>query len=368
MVHFFEDLLLCVLFASAQSGAIEMDSVGLTADELYSKGLVPKYYCGINSAYAAAVAEFGKRNQTLQVPFGALVSRRFVSSNTGSSNLEIERAVEFLGLSAKTFQNLSWRSLENADSPMILNVCGRGEIGAFSHWFVFLGCVDRNAMVADGGKVFLMPASELLCRWNGTAVAVYSTQNPPPFYSLEIVSSLSCIGLIGLLIIASGRLVAKIESRGNSWFRYPIFFVMLMSSCVFALMAYPNCYSSRDISRSIAISTGSSRIPEINFEEFDLAVRNRRGVLLDCRYFGDFKIGSIGDAISMPVDVRSDKLREMVQVWPHDAKIILFCQSKGCKFSDIIGAELSKHGFSNLRVYRGGFLEWERSSSHHASK
>ena len=44
---------------------------------------------------------------------------------------------------------------------------------------------------------------------------------------------------------------------------------------------------------------------------------------------------------------------------PKDASIIVYCQSAGCSYAEKIAVKLIADGFENVRLFRGGWQEWQ---------
>ena len=39
-------------------------------------------------------------------------------------------------------------------------------------------------------------------------------------------------------------------------------------------------------------------------------------------------------------------------------RIVLYCQRAGCKFAERVGVKLIDDGFTNLTIFKGGWMEW----------
>jgi rhodanese-related sulfurtransferase len=46
-------------------------------------------------------------------------------------------------------------------------------------------------------------------------------------------------------------------------------------------------------------------------------------------------------------------------------KIVLYCQSSGCGFSDEVAAFLKFNGYRNVSIFRGGYREWSNYQKQH---
>jgi rhodanese-related sulfurtransferase len=63
-------------------------------------------------------------------------------------------------------------------------------------------------------------------------------------------------------------------------------------------------------------------------------------------------------AISVPVDANDVERRKATARMSKDARIVLYCQSAGCKFAETVAVKLVDDGFSNTSIFRGGWAEW----------
>ena len=81
-------------------------------------------------------------------------------------------------------------------------------------------------------------------------------------------------------------------------------------------------------------------------------------VLIDARLAQDYERGHLDRAISIPVDANDAIWRERTALIPKDKKIIVYCQSAGCKFAENVSVRLMEDGFDGIRIFRGGWNEW----------
>jgi hypothetical protein len=137
-------LTLTLQVQSGEAGQIELSADGSI------KGVRSNAYCGIYAAYGAASAVLKKSGDEPSVEFFELLTGEYVSSFAGSTTRDLLRAIEKLGCSGKPYQCLSSRSLEGSNYPMILHVSGRGALGTYQHWVLFLGLDSGSAIIQDG--------------------------------------------------------------------------------------------------------------------------------------------------------------------------------------------------------------------------
>ena len=87
-------------------------------------------------------------------------------------------------------------------------------------------------------------------------------------------------------------------------------------------------------------------------------IASKSAVLIDARFAADYRMGHLPGAISVPV-TSSRRLREsLLKGVAKDEPIVLYCQSEGCPFDEILGGLLIANGYSNLRIYGGGWADW----------
>jgi len=320
-------------------------------------GRKPKIYCGIYAAFGAATAVLQKSGQKPAVDFGELISKDYVSGLSGSSTQDILRAVERLGCKGHAYQFLSFRSLEDSKTPMILHVSGRGALGTYQHWILFLGIESGRAVVRDGeGGDCLMPLSELMCRWDGKAISVFPKQEMAPrLHSWEIAANCVLLGGMALLV-----LVFKSFRVNKAYSSQLLSFVALVSfALVYSFLVNPHVSVESALARSVDIHTHPDSLRTTTFHDLKQSVDGSKATVVDCRYRVDYDDGCIGESISIPVDISQAKLEEVTKKIRKDFPVVLYCQSRGCKFSIVIAVELAKQGFTDLRIYKNGYAEWE---------
>ncbi len=190
---------------------------------------MPRSYCGISSMYGAVSSIYKAAGKPLPCNFADLISEKFVSSSEGSTNADLESVASFCHLKAETISGRGWNTLANATGPLVLHTYPRGAPGKYSHWLLFLGIEDSNAIVIDGeGGKTLLTKSDLLSRWDGIAIVVYSLDFPRVnSISVEIVPILGAISLVGGLILLVSNVV-QIRRVGNSVYGNLVAFWMVV--------------------------------------------------------------------------------------------------------------------------------------------
>jgi rhodanese-related sulfurtransferase len=92
----------------------------------------------------------------------------------------------------------------------------------------------------------------------------------------------------------------------------------------------------------------------INIEELLQRLKSKNIVLLDVRPSGEYKNGHIPDAINIPVDELSAKLKNLSK----NKEYIAYCRGPFCVFADEAVTLLIKKGFKAKRLFEG-FPDWK---------
>jgi rhodanese-related sulfurtransferase len=85
---------------------------------------------------------------------------------------------------------------------------------------------------------------------------------------------------------------------------------------------------------------------------------NQGVVLVDARLARDYQAGHLDQAINIPVDANDVQRARNTAFVPKDSTIIVYCQSKGCRFADDVALWLKDEGFLDVAIYRGGWSDW----------
>jgi rhodanese-related sulfurtransferase len=329
-------------------------------------------YCGIYSVFGAL------RSLGRKVEFEWLLVPRYIGSKQGSSAVELTRAAEDFGARATVISGLSHASVEDAQWPMILHVAGKGVLREYDHWVLFLGVKNGQALIADApDPVRAVPLASLMASWDGTAIVISnrplssSTLMSADHWMLlnYITSAATCL-LLAWLALRRGR-----SSFGRRWqgkFGCPgVTFqlgVVLAIGCVLSLGVH--CLSPIGFLRnpaaasSVAASTTESFFPKLSVDDVYALVQAGGVVLIDARHRSDYDRGHLPGAISVPVNSTSATRGEILEDVPKDLPAVVYCQSRNCPFDETVAVELARDGFRDIKLFVGGWREWEKSKYH----
>ena len=80
--------------------------------------------------------------------------------------------------------------------------------------------------------------------------------------------------------------------------------------------------------------------------------------LVDARFAADYQADHVAGTINIPPKTDGETRARLLAGVPKDKTIIVFCKSSGCGFSYEVAKELLRDGFTDVRIFRGGWDEW----------
>jgi rhodanese-related sulfurtransferase len=312
-------------------------------------------YCGIYALYGAANA------LGIQADFEALVDTRFVSSNRGSTVLDLLRAADQVGVKATPYANLGYRSLMDSQDPLLLHISSEGQVAIHDHWLLFLGRKNGSYVIADeSGIATKVELDWLLARWDGIGIAVHLEDSPKTkFWLVELQ-----MFLFGLVYIVGGiALVRWSDGRGTSTK------ILALISCIFCgslfflpILGYCNGLGSASFTYQKLCSQQAELMP-VSLHEVELLSQlivsgEANAMIVDSRFRQDTFKGMIPGSVNLPINIHDSELRKCSEPLPKDAEIVVYCLSRKCRFSHMIGTRLVALGFQNVRIYEPGWYGW----------
>ncbi len=105
------------------------------------------------------------------------------------------------------------------------------------------------------------------------------------------------------------------------------------------------------------LATPAVKLAEVDFAEVDNFFRNELATFVDARETQDFAKGHIPGAMNITVDgYKAGKQKLSV---PKGSLVVVYCSGGDCELSHDLAKLLAKAGFKKLRIYSGGFKEWD---------
>ena len=320
-------------------------------------------YCGLRCLYTIM------KMANKEVEFQELLKHEYIGSSKGSSFLELNKAAEDFGLYMEAVVKITSIDLKRSDYPIILHVKLSMKNQEYDHYELFLGTKDGKAMLFDPpNPVRLVPFNELAPRWDGNGLIV--SADPIDFASVVaparrrfIVYSMVVIVFI-LALHWAKRLVPKklLDSR------IKLMGLSVTQAGVFAVAALiiGMLYHFTNDEGLLANASATAAIQQAHAEDFIPKITERKvhkllgnhTVFIDARLSRDYKAGHLKGAISVPVDANDVERRQIVAGIAKDAHIVMYCQSAGCRYAEIVALKLIEDGYTDVSIFKGGWADW----------
>jgi rhodanese-related sulfurtransferase len=101
----------------------------------------------------------------------------------------------------------------------------------------------------------------------------------------------------------------------------------------------------------------------VGLEEFHSAVESKSALILDARPSVFFEQGHVPGALNLARDAFARDYRQLAPVLKPatDKPILVYCAGGDCHDSRLVANALMSLGFSNVRVFTGGWEEWSKA-------
>jgi rhodanese-related sulfurtransferase len=101
--------------------------------------------------------------------------------------------------------------------------------------------------------------------------------------------------------------------------------------------------------------------PAISLDYAMMKFQSKNTVFLDSRYPEDFKSGHIKGAINLPYEEFEEHAPKVLPKLSKDEEIITYCDGSECETSLLLARELMDLGYTDVKVFFGGWQEWEKA-------
>lgn len=96
----------------------------------------------------------------------------------------------------------------------------------------------------------------------------------------------------------------------------------------------------------------------ISLEEAKQIFESGKAVFIDARHEFDYKLGHIKGAMNVPLK-EFETHKQSVVVYPIDQLLVSYCDGADCNSSIELAAKLHAIGFINVKIFYGGWREWQ---------
>jgi len=332
-----------------------VDKVPIVFHHNLLKSKAPSH-CGVYSLLAVANA------LGVDADVQTLLVEEYVSSEYGSSALDLKRAADHLGLKPEMKKRLSIAALRNSSSPILihLQLIPNSQCG---HWVAYLGESEGQARIFDPmSDMRKVPFGMVLAKWNGVGIVVQNQATPTEH------SASAYLFWLSWLLVPLGALILLKPFVANHPFTRPNFLL----GCL-GILAATNVWLFLDVlandtntlrnSETALLASCLSRInpddrscDRIGDNEIDNFVKNRQGLLVDARPFRHFANGSLPFAVNIPVDSTMFDFIEHCESLNRQQPVVVYCLNSKCQWDELVAQRLRCMGFDHVRVYEHGLV------------
>ena len=134
--------------------------------------------------------------------------------------------------------------------------------------------------------------------------------------------------------------------------------MICLAGAVFGVLF--NAVSSRSIDLLGPVPHREAKgISELGLEEARALYEERTGVFVDARSAKEFGEGHIPGALLLPLDDFDEAVSSWTDLIPFDTLMITYCAGAGCESSWDVAELLKEEGYSQVKVFFGGWGEWK---------
>ena len=336
-----------------------------TTDNIKKKASGP--YCGLNCLYT--IMKLDGR----EVDFEDLIKPKYIGSYYGSSLNELKEAAEDYGLCAIIASKLTSKELSQSDYFFILHVKFEVESEQYDHYELLLGTENDQARIFDPpNPVRLVSFADLAPRWDGNGLIVSAE---PIDLGAVFAPARKRFVLFATIVIAiilalhwAKRFLPK--TLLNTRIRFMGLSIAQTAGFVIAAILIGMFYHFTNNAGLLANATATTSIQKAHQGNFIPKVTEKKvhklldtdTVFIDARYARDYEAGHLEGAISVPVDANDIERKKVTADIAKNARIVMYCQSSGCKYAEIVAIKLIDDGYSNISIYKGGWAEWKEKN------
>lgn len=101
--------------------------------------------------------------------------------------------------------------------------------------------------------------------------------------------------------------------------------------------------------------------PAIGLDDAMMKFQSEATIFVDARYPEDYKSGHIKGAINFPYEEIEEYSAQVLPKLSFDKDIITYCDGTECETSLLLAIELRDMGYKNVKIFFGGWSEWQRA-------
>jgi rhodanese-related sulfurtransferase len=307
------------------------------------------------------------------VSFASLVRADYVSTKDGSKLEDLIKAARSYGLQVKPVDRMTCAMLRQVDCPAILHYKRSIKSIGYDHWVLFMGTDSVGARLADGGKsILIVPYDELSARWDGVALLI--SNQPIRLTSVFAIAVIQYAA--GVAAVLLGFALLSWLSQRLYWPRLFFWQRMTGEAACLLLFAVTVAIMLRLFPGTSLLGFGPAvaSIEDSHFADFLPTIRaadvarmstSTDVTIVDTRAPIDYDQAHIPGAINVAPTWNRRHIEEAIANAPKTNTLVLYAQSNGCDYAQLIAKRLNILGYQKLLLFRDGWIGWLK---HHASQ
>ena len=309
-------------------------------------------YCGLYALHAALHA------LDIRPQLDELIVAENLSGRIGSTAEDLVRVAQQHGASAEFRSDMTLSDLRCVSTPVVLHTAVAVSRSTFQHWVLFLGMDEDSIRIYDPprGMYYATPA-ELLSYWDrhGVVIGQSNRFEVAGLWNPELVLAFALV--VTLLVV-----VVKIPFLSRSSLG-----ALIVSSALSALMWHVLVdYGFMRDRRGTAIVASRHMeltLPELESWQVDDLLHSQGVSVVDARTASDFKKAHLPGAVNVPITVTHGELRDALAKIPEVNRVVVYCQSPKCLWSDEIARQFAARGYGRVFIFRGGMEAWQEANT-----
>ena len=303
-----------------------------------------------------------------------MIRPQFIGGYEGSSTKNLCEAAEHFGASATAVTQLNVDQLAKIQSPVILHWRGTIQRKTFNHWVLYLGITQGGFRIIDHpAPMSELSAAEVAAYWDGTGILIQNPQVEGHIDRADLVmamvttSHLPALLIVFSFLYAAGLLIKRYQVDRPQISGLAAVVPVLAATA--ALVVWRHAASADGLlidpgsyQRVVAIHQEPKFEMLATAQELSVAMsQNEEVLLIDSRMPADFAYGHLDGAINLPIYATRPERNQILSAWSEqkqNLRLMIYCQSDRCEYSDIVAKQLSEDGWANPTIYRGGWMDW----------
>lgn len=310
-------------------------------------------YCGIYCLYAA-LHSYG-----VDLDVSTMIVPENLSGAYGSTAQDLMRLAQSYGVDAELRKGMTADSLRSARGPCILHTSLMFPASGLHHWILYYGMDGEKVRIYDPPHgLYSLSIAELQSHWDGIGVVIKQRGDSDKNFRIdhETVFAVSLI-ILFWTIVSHTSLASK----------FPISAIVVPASAAAILwhvsvdigfLRRGNDFAIASVTRPVK----DNEFPEITAVQLQDLIQTNDTSIIDSRQPSSYHRSHLPRAINIPTTITYGLLRDTLKKIPLTNRLVVYCRSEECEWSDQVAQLLNQYGYRHILIYRGGYQEWSSLS------